>query len=148
MTAQIGERIIYEGEEHSMCEEPLFSYFHLGGKQPKFGLTSTALWRGYVGTWEVLDDRLYLVALEGSLEDGSAANLETVFPGFPTRVFAHWYSGTIRIPQGKLLDYVHMGYESVYERDLLLTFDNGVHTGTEVKAVSYTHLTLPTNREV
>jgi len=94
---------------------------------------NTACWRGYVGEWEILDDHLYLTDLEGMLADGSNANLETVFPGFPDRVFAHWYSDTIRIPQGKLLDYVHMGYESVYERDLLLIFEKGVLKETEVR---------------
>ena len=94
---------------------------------------NTACWRGYVGEWEISADRLYLVGVEGMLNDGTEATLETIFPGFPDRVFAHWYSGTIRLPQGKLLDYVHMGYASVYERDLLLTIENGVLIHSEVR---------------
>ena len=49
-----------------------------------------------------------------------------MFPGYPERVFAHWYSGRIRVPRGKLLKYVHAGYASIYERDLLLDFERGV----------------------
>jgi hypothetical protein len=79
-----------------------------------------------VGSWEVFNDRLYLVGLNGFLESGEDENLESVFPGFPERVFAHWYSGTLRIPQGKRIEYVHMGYGSTYERDVLLTLQNGV----------------------
>jgi len=103
-----------------MCTEPLADYFALGGWKPKFMATNTANWRGYVGGWEIVAGRLYLVKLSGVLMDGSDANLETVFPGFPERVFAHWYTGTIRIPRGKRLQYVHGGYGSLYERDEML----------------------------
>lgn len=126
MTAQMGERLFYEGDEHSMCSTPLSGYFALGGEFPKFGQFCTALWRGYVGSWDIQNDRLYMIGLQGALEDGTDANLETVFPGYPDRVFAHWYSGEIRIPQGKLLDYVHGGFASTYERDVFLKFEKGV----------------------
>lgn len=59
----------------------------------------------------------------GPLEDGTPASLASVFPEFPERVFAHWYSGTRRIPQGRRLQYVHMGYGSTCERDLLLEIE-------------------------
>ena len=133
MTAQISESLTYNGEKLAMCEEPLSDFFSKGGTTPGFASMNTACWRGYFGQWEILEERLYLVGLAGMLEDGTEATLESVFPGFPDRVFAHWYSGTIRVPQGKLLDYIHMGYASVYERDLLLTFENGVLTGSEVR---------------
>ena len=126
MTAQTGENISYKGATYSMCSEPLSDFAAMGGKLPEFIWPSTDLWRGYIGDWEVVDDRLYLVGLEGELKDGTKATIESVFPGYPDRVFAHWYSGTIRIPLGEMLSYVHMGYESVYERDLLLTFEKGV----------------------
>ena len=133
MTAQISESLTYNGEELAMCEEPLCDFFNKGGNKPGFASMNTACWRGYVGEWEILEDRLYLVGIEGALNDGTDATLETVFPGFPERVFAHWYSGTVRVPQGKLLDYIHMGYASVYERDLLLTFESGVLIGSEIR---------------
>lgn len=126
MTAQVGERLFYEGNEHSMYSTPLSSYFALAGSAPKFGRLCTALWRGYVGSWEIENDRLYIIALQGTVEDGSEATLETVFPAAVERVFAHWFSGEIRIPQGALLDYVHMGYSSTYERDIFLMFEKGV----------------------
>ena len=91
------------------------------------------MWRGYVGSWEIVDDRLYLVGLSGTLEGGADATLATIFPDFPDRVFAHWYSGTIRIPQGKQLEYVHMGYGSTFERDLFLDIERGVIVATRVR---------------
>lgn len=136
MTAQISETLCFEGRTLRMCDTPLGSYFGFGGRRPKpdfDGFSCTALWRGYVGTWEITHDRLYLVKLKGTLEDGSEAALATVFPDYPDRVFAHWYSGEIRIPEGKLLKYVHMGFGSRYERDLLLTFSNGVLLSRRVR---------------
>lgn len=131
MTAQISEKLLYNGEKHAMCNEPLSMYFALGGNAPEFAFTCTALWRGYVGSWEIIDDRLYLVNLTGQLKDGTKANLATIFPNYPDRVFAHWYSSNVRIPQGKLLEYVHLGYNSVYEKDLFLYFKNGIVVKTE-----------------
>jgi hypothetical protein len=132
MTAQIPETLIYNDEEHSMCDEPLEMYSALGGEIAEFEFTCTALWRGYVGTWEIIDGRLYMTGLRGTLKNGTEANLASVFPNYPDRVFAHWFTGKVRLPQGKQLEYVHMGYGSVYERDLFLHLENGVIIKTEV----------------
>jgi hypothetical protein len=133
MTAQIAERLTYQGQAWSLCANPLDDYFAMGGERPPFQWNCTALWRGYVGQWEIRDDRLYLLALHGTLKDGASASLATVFPDFPDRVFAHWYSGTLRIPQGRRLQYVHMGYGSTYERDLLLEIERGVVVASRVQ---------------
>lgn len=126
MTAQFAEKLHYQGEDVAMLTNPLSQYFALGGSRPPISANCTALWRGYVGSWEFISNRLYLVGLTGELEGGEAATLASVFPDYPNRVFAHWYSGTIRIPRGKLLRYVHMGYGSTYEADLLLDVERGV----------------------
>jgi len=133
MTAQIAESLLFEGRTVSMCTEPLNDYFLLSGKHPLFESNSSAVWRGYIGSWEIKDLRLYLVGLEGVLEDGTDVTLGTLFTDFPERVFAHWYSGTIRIPQGKQLQYVHMGYSSTFERDLFLEVDQGIVTSTRIR---------------
>ena len=132
MTAQIAEGLILNGEEVSLLTNPLNSYFALGGANPGFSSNSTALWRGYVGTWKIVNDRLYLIELQGTLEEGGSACLETVFPGFPARVFAHWYSGTLRIPRGKLVRYRHMGYGSKFERDELIAIRSGIVVSTKI----------------
>ncbi len=107
MTAQISEKLLFEGEKHAMCTNPLGDYCALGGELPRFASNCTALWRGYVGTWEIINDRLYLIELHGELESGQDADLETVFPGYGERVFAHWYSGVIRLPQGNARDWAY-----------------------------------------
>jgi hypothetical protein len=139
MTAQTPESLLYQGDEVAMCTEPLSDYFLLSGNHPPFESNCTALWRGYVGSWEIKNHLLYLVGLEGILDDGSEVTLGTLFPDFPDRVFAHWYSGTIRIPRGKQLNYVHMGYSSTFERDLLLEVDQGVVTNTRIRHNGTSH---------
>ena len=106
MTAQVGETLHYEGREVVMCNEPLGDYFKLVGIEPEFDANCTALWRGYLGTWEIQDTRLYLIGLTGVMKGLIEANVATIFPGYPGRVFAHWYSGTLRVPEGKILRYV------------------------------------------
>ncbi|MFA6312659.1 MAG: hypothetical protein WC681_14350 [Sterolibacterium sp.] len=132
MTAQLEERLIYQGVDLAMCSEPLDHYFALVGSKPNFARSNTALWRNYIGTWEILDDKLYIIGLKATMHDGSAASLETVFPDFPNRVFADWYSGELRVPRGKLIQFVHMGYSSKSEEDLFLTIANGMLTGTGI----------------
>jgi hypothetical protein len=39
----------------------------------------------------------------------------------------------LRIPDGEMLGYVHMGYDSRFERDILLHIERGRLTKTEVK---------------
>lgn len=134
MTAQTPESLLYDGQQMSMCSEPLADYFALGGVKPDFRCPSTGLWRGYVGTWEIVGGRLYLVGLRATLRDGGEASLATLFPGFPDRLFAHWFTGTIRVPEGEVLEYVHAGYESVFERDLFFEIEKGVVRSTRVRS--------------
>jgi hypothetical protein len=126
MTAQYGEELHVDGEWTSMATEPLAEYFALGGRNPGFSVTITTLWRGYVGRWSIDGGRLYLIDIQGKLEDGSQASLKSVFPGFADRVFAHWYNGTVRIPRGKLLHNYYSGYDSIFECDEMIRFDGGV----------------------
>lgn len=133
MTAQIAERLVYQKEEFAMRAEPLSDYFAKGGTKPKFRLSCSGLWRGYIGRWEIVDDRLYMTDLNGTLEDGTKATMATIFPGFPDHVFAQWYSGRIRIPQGEILVHGHMGYGSIYERDFLLDVERGALLATMMR---------------
>jgi hypothetical protein len=135
VTAQTPEKIIYQGEKLNMCTEPLEDYFSKGGTRPKFQLSHTALWRRYIGYWEVVDDRLYLTDLSGWLEDGTKATVARIFPGFPDKVFAQWFSGTLHIPQGKALKYIHLGYGSRHERDLLVDVLSGIVVATTVRCI-------------
>jgi hypothetical protein len=125
MSAQIPEVLLYEGNRVPMCTEPLSVLLATLTGASRFRPTSTALCRGYIGTWEVSDNRLFLIELTGQLADGTIASVRTLFPEAQGPVFATWYSGTIRVPRGKMLKYVHMSYRSIYEEDLLFDVVEG-----------------------
>lgn len=126
MTAQIHETLIYEGEATSMTTCPPLPAQHprLVAVAAPYAteregvpsvVFSTACWRRYLGTWEVKDGRLYLKGVAGLYELSGGEPL-----------FADWVSGWLVVPRGELLNYVHMGFESVYERELHLRFEAGV----------------------
>jgi len=123
MTAQAGERLFYKGEETWMAAEPLNQYLQ-SRNDIKFISPSTACWRGYFGQWEIKDNKLYLIGLKAYIEGYREVDLSYLFPR-QRQVIADWFSGKIRVPQGEMLDYVHMGYASLYERDLILEIKNG-----------------------
>ena len=129
MTAQAPEHLLYKGEELTLCSEPLGPFLEFSGSTVKFDARCTALWRGYVGTWSIENDRLYLVAIKGSVitdDEMSEVGLDALFPDYPDGVFAHWFTGELRCPSGALLNYVHGGYGSTYEKDLFIRVQRGV----------------------
>lgn len=142
MTAQIHESLIYKDEKLGMYVEPLEQYFLKIGARPQFARTSSACWRGYQGIWEISSNKLFLIGLEGTeylyehsepkLHDGTKVTIHTLFPNADEKVFADWYSGEIRCPQGEEIRYVHAGYESPYERNMLIQIENGIVVSEQV----------------
>jgi hypothetical protein len=129
MTAQVGEILLIDGDQHEMFNEPLRFWFALSGVPSPFEGISSACWRGYVGTWELTGDRLYLVGLRGHVPDEKPVSIETIFAGWPNRVFAHWYTGTLTVPRGEMLHYVHLGYGRLHEETLFIDVERGAVTG-------------------
>ena len=134
MTAQVAERLIYGEKEISLFSNPLSLFLKETGIS--FESPHTACWRGYVGTWEIIDtlgtERLSLVGLSAHKTYEEIVGVSDVFPGYD-KVFAHWFTGELRCPQGALLDYVHGGYASTYEYDLLMEFKQGVLVNKHAK---------------
>ena len=100
MTVQCPEIPRSHGRELEIHGEPLGNLFALGYAGPELRVETTDCWRGYVGTWEVIDDRLYIVGLQGLFDNGDPASLADFFPEQPDRAFAHWYTGTLTVHEG------------------------------------------------
>lgn len=128
MTAQSMEIIFIDGKKHYMASEPFKQYIMNIKYAPDFYPPNTACWRGYTGTWKIEDDKLYLLSLNGYIKkqekEYQGIDMNYFFPDLKI-VFADWFSGELRIPEGKMKRYIHMGYESLYEKDLLLKIKNG-----------------------
>jgi hypothetical protein len=97
-----------------------------------FILKSTAIVRGYIGNWEIKNNKLFLISLLGFIENQEQVDLNFLFPD-KNEVFADWFTGDIRIPQGKMLKKVNLGYESIFEKNRILRFKEGVFTNETVE---------------
>jgi len=128
-TAQYPDKLIYKGKTISIFSNPFESYFDDEHSRPKIFSKSmcSAIWRGYVATWEIKSNDLYLLSLvEGTCENNAPEiPLNEIFKDKKTPIKASWFSGIIRIPFGKQLQYIHMGYNSIYEKELYVTIKNG-----------------------
>jgi hypothetical protein len=133
-TAQEPDLLIVDGKTEALYTNPLGAYLEKHPDAlPKSGVRSSANWRGYVATFEIADDALVLVKVEQAHYDAEKRErrerrsddvMNTMFPG-RKRVVADWYSGTLLLPQGELVDYVHMGYGSTYSHYRLFVVRSG-----------------------
>ena len=131
MTIQAADILTYNGKKTTLGTEPLKPYLETRS-DVGFIFKSTALVRGYIGRWEIKNNKLFLVSLLGFIENNEQVDLNYLFPN-QTEVFASWYSGDIRIPEGELLEKINLGYESVFEKDRFLTFKEGILIRERVK---------------
>ena len=64
-TPQTLDKIIYKGKEYVLLTYPMEIFFEkYPEKRPKNKVQSTGLTRGYVATFEIVDDQLYLKDIE------------------------------------------------------------------------------------
>ena len=116
MTTQAKERIIIDGEKY-----PLLNALSLPEDDTKIkqkeGATYTrsSCWRGYVGTWEIKDDKLYLIEFSSGMYD--------VLANLP--ILADWISGTAKVATGEVKANSSWDIET-YETEMHLTFENGL----------------------
>lgn len=134
-TSQIPDTLVVEGQEHPLHSQPFGALLQsdpkleeLLSKYPRGGCSAS--WFGFKATWEISDEGLYLTKLISnpcSMEP-SVVPLD-LLPGYSEgRVLARWFTGQLVVPQGKLVEYVHMGFDSKYESYLVITVENGAVT--------------------
>lgn len=139
MTAQIADVISIDGAEVMLFSEPLSAWF-AHAPRPDFIWESTANWRGYTAQWEIRQGKLLLTGLSARVcmvhnapnecrDHARPVGVADLFPG-QSEVFAEWFTGVLRVPLGAQIEYRHMGYDSIYEFDLLLEVTNGLVTRT------------------
>ena len=130
-TAQYPDKIIYKGIEYDLFVNPLEAYLSENpGKRPRSNMASTALWREYVATFEIVNNELYLKDIKIEISTGDILRTEWVsvlleFLNGQPNFKIDWFSGLLVIPYGRLINYVHMGYGSTYENYILLEIEDG-----------------------
>lgn len=119
MTIQVPDLIYYEGRRRELYATPLESYFDRGGVRPAMESSYSALWRGYVATWRLEGNRLFLVHLAPGIADSTKLTVGTLFPGQGRRVLATWFTGRLRIGHGRCVAPLHGDGWSARERETL-----------------------------
>jgi effector-binding domain-containing protein len=131
-TAQYPDKIIYNGKEFDLNSNPLETYFEKNPEnRPE--MVSTALWRGYVGHFEIIENELYLTDMkrpvgyrddDGNFQEKWVSIYRMYFPR-QEKVKIDWFSGILILPHGKMVHNVHQGYASTYSKYWLLEIENG-----------------------
>ena len=158
MTVQIREQLVHNGQRLSINKAPLEDFFKLGGNRVPFLVHTTMCWRGYEGTWSLVDGKLWLDNLAGYIAKGplveiadaafrnfreygidlenpsmcSRITLEDIFPGAESSVFAHWFSGEINASLSNEIMRNGEGDDASVKRTLKLVFQDGVLTSEDV----------------
>ena len=97
MTTQIRDKLIYKGKIYYLNDELLEKYFkQFPEHKPAVDGSFSALWRGYIATFEIQDNEFFLTEMEviANTELNTASILNQVFPDSKKM---DWYSGLIRI---------------------------------------------------
>lgn len=128
MAAQLPDLIWLDGIRMDLYSNPLELYWdqHI---RPDF-VTSAECKRGYIAKWEIRNDTLMLNRIEGKIKKRYFFFWKKIIPYTLNKLFkkagdrsviATWVTGKLRIPQGNRTFYVHEGYESRFEREMVIT---------------------------
>jgi len=128
-TEQYGDKLIINNDTSWIEATPLEDY--LEDKESRlFGDIflegeCTGLWRGYVATWKIKNDSLFLVRIQ--LDYCSDKPIDyNISKEFNTDIaYAYWVNRTIRKPEGRFIQH---GYycDPIHEGEILYSFENGL----------------------
>ena len=139
MTAQIPDRVVYEGTRFDLVEVDGTGLFDPAEHGLQVRMIHTACWRGFICQYEVKRDKLLLTSLQLGIDDpprklfGAKVNTSSGVIYEPLKV-PQSFSGSLTLGADFIRDlYVHMGFAPAwkYERVLRLSFDYGDLTANE-----------------
>lgn len=128
MTIQVEEKIIMDGEQYELLSRPFEPFIkELGVELIPFG---SHCWRGYIGTWEIQNNVLYMTGIKLNYNIKDEAKLA------PLKIVgvihqATWYSGKLLVALVEPTWY-HPNYHPMYTKVMHLTVENGLITNHEI----------------
>ncbi len=155
-TSQTPDILIYKGDTLSLFANPLEQLYGNDSTRPKYfgkreACMNTACWRGYQAEWKIIDNQLYLTGIYSCCyyEDKIKADLTELFGNkcINGTVKADWVTGKLIVPKGKLIYYIHMGYDSFYESELEFEFAKGQLIETKTYDNSKSRLSIYSKNE-
>ena len=134
-TAQAPDYLIIDKDTLQIQSNPLEEYFNVHPIPEKLITSvSSGNWRGYIAYFKFLDGKLvveniyredYKENSKGETDYLLTSIYKDVF-GMQSNFECNFYSGLLICPSGKMLEYVHMGYSSLYENYNLMEIKNGI----------------------
>ncbi|MCU4154495.1 hypothetical protein J1N10_00790 [Carboxylicivirga sp. A043] len=129
-THQIPDYLVIESDTFELYTNPLTAYLNFKNEKAishnELKSLHTACWRGYVATWKLENDSLFLTKIEGKNNNDELISYDLIEEFGTSKVFAEWFTGTLISPRGKRLQFHNMGYASVYEREKQYHVWNGI----------------------
>ena len=101
MTEQEPDVFIENGTKFETYSYLLEKYFE-NHPRPPIGLFRTSMIRGYIATWTLIGEKLYLSQIKGYIDADHPLTLDMIFPNTVPPIFVEWYSGSMFIRHGKL----------------------------------------------
>ncbi len=131
-TTQRLEKIKYKGIEYSFYSLPLEPYFEkYPEKRPE--ATSSALWRGYIGYYEIIENQLFLIDIKRvELCTDSPGNFEKQWISIYGEIFPctdkkkiDWFTEILILPNDESISYQYQGYYSNHSEYWLIELEKG-----------------------
>ena len=138
-TGQEGDIVYIDGEQWELLGKPVYADSVLSRELkealPKGRGIVTSNWAGYTAYWSIRQEQLCLDSILYEIFDAKKSKTKCLPSDTLLRVFskyvegkrivATWFDGDIRLAKGKMIYYVHSGFERNYENEKLVTLDHG-----------------------
>lgn len=136
-TGQEPDILIYRDKTYDLCCLPLAQHpekeSFVSEKLFKSNEVNTGNWRGSILTWIISKGNLYLIGLQNSSKT-EQVDLKKLFGSkcVDGRVLADWFTGPLYCGIGKIVYYVHDGFNYSYEKELEISIQNGVYISEKI----------------
>ena len=133
-TRQVRDTLILGDIKYAIDKPPLnlLDSLHFCTLGDRVGFKMYASWnfRGYVATWRINDDKLYLDKLETDSDKADFRDVLKDFDDGSGNIFASWFTGTIICGTGPVLCISGNGWDDLNETEIELTIESGVVTSS------------------
>jgi hypothetical protein len=120
-TDQVYHKVQFNDAVYSMTSWPLEDYWQDERSKPSFMVQRTSNWCGYVSEWEIKENGLWLISVDGVV-DGKRRSINDVL-GDGERFKATWFTGTLQLLKGK---YGTGAIGTEIPEGYIMTVENGV----------------------
>jgi hypothetical protein len=128
-TEQYPDILIYKNDTIDIDFALLELYFEKKGerilKNADISWNCTALYNGYVATWKIENDSLFLIRIQTNYCSRNPIDVQLQDEFKSDRVFVNWYSGELKGKYGSIL-FDAGGSYSVFEKEKFFEIEKGI----------------------